>query len=301
MQLPTEQTVITLEAYYAARYAALSLPLIEMEQTAEQRAAEAMGKWLALGQSAAGYYARRSLLYQREVRLHEALVLSMPPAHIPEILDEMKVMGFPPPFDVEGNHGVLLVSLHYNLYSSLLIWWLARATVQGHFNSLTVLMRSTDTGQYFLSDQRIAEFESVGVWSRSKVTLLDRTALGSPVAARDLLRRLNSGGAVLVFTDAWLMPPGDRSLTVRVGQKKIGLPRGVAWLGQMSGTLCVPVYIRPHGEQSHAVGFGPAVSFRERDDAASVAESALQYVVDQTIGVDPSPWEGWLREGLVSL
>lgn len=286
-------------AYCAARYVAVGLPRMELEQAAEQRAMVAMQRFLALAPEVAAFYARRCLLFRRDQLLHEALVLDLAPDRIPAILDSMVAVGLDQLQLLPPGQGRVLVSLHYSLYSSLLIWWLAQATARGLFKSLTVLFRSNDVGQYMLSEQRIAEFERAGVWSCSRVRLLDRTALGSAAAARALLRDLRIGGAVLVLSDAWLLPADDKTLKVRIGHESLGFPRGVVWLAQMSRCPLVPVYLQPRAEMTHGVIFGCPTYINSTTDPE--AESTMQHLVDQTIMHDPSPWEGWLRQGLLSL
>jgi lauroyl/myristoyl acyltransferase len=201
---------------------------------------------------------------------------------------------------IDATRGIVLVSLHYGLYSSMLIWWLAQATARNLFKRLTVLMRSNATGQYLLSSRRIEQFEAVGVWSR-QVTLFDRTRLGPSGAARALLDRLGPREAILLFPDAVLHSATERALTVKLGRLELGLPRGATWLAQTSRCPVVPVNIRPHGDNAHAVVFGPANLPASPSNTTTRVNAAVQYLVDQTVMVDPSPWEGWLREGLVDL
>lgn len=296
---PSIESEATWAVYCASRYVALSLPSPEIEQEAEKRAAAAMQCYLALGPESSSYYSRRCILFRRDHLLHDALALDIVPDRIPVLLNSVSDVGTNQLRNVEPGQGVLLVSLHYSLYSSMLIWWLARATVRGIFNSLTVFFRSNALGRYVLSEQRINEFENIGVWSRTRVTLLDGTAVGSPAAARMLSNQLSAGGAVLVFPDAWLLPDTDKSLTVCIGQQTLGLPRGVAWLLKASRCTIVPVHIRPHAEHSHAVVFGSPAYFNSNQDPSETAKATLQQLVDQTILVDPSPWEGWLREEVI--
>ena len=290
----------TLAAYGAARCAALGFPLTQLEQSAEQRAAAALSCYLGVGQAAAAYYARRCILFHRDRVLHEALVLDLPAHRIPDILSSVKAVGADQLATLDPNRGIVLVSLHYGLYSSMLIWWLAQATASNLFKKLTVLMRSNPTGQYVVSARRLEDFEAAGVWSR-RVTLADRTAVGPTGTARALLGRLGPGGAVLMFPDAELRPAEEQTQTVTIGRHDLGLPRGAAWLAEMRQCAVVPVYIRPHGASAHAVLFGPAMPPASPGDAAARVNASVQYLMDQTVMLDPSPWEGWHREGLGGL
>jgi hypothetical protein len=152
-------------------------PITRIEQSAEQRAAAALSCYLGVGQAAAAYYARRCILFHRDQVLHEALVLDLPAHRIPDILSSVKAVGADQLATLDPSRGIVLVSLHYGLYSSMLIWWLAQATARKLFKKLTVLMRSNPTGQYLVSSRRLEDFEAAGVWSRG-VTLVDRTVVG---------------------------------------------------------------------------------------------------------------------------
>jgi lauroyl/myristoyl acyltransferase len=119
--------------------------------------------------------------------------------------------------------------------------------------------------------------------------------------ARALLGRLGPGEAVLMFPDAELHPAAQLTQTVTIGRYDLCLPRGAAWLAETRQCTIVPVYIRPHDDSAHAVVFGPAIPPASPNDAAARVNASVQYLMDQTVMVDPSPWEGWLREGLRGL
>ena len=116
---------------------------------------------LNLSSAKTSYLTRRATFFRRDQLLHEALVLDFPPILLPALLESIPLIG--------ANHleglaatGGLLVSLHYGPYSTLLIWRLAQATCGGILNDLTVLMRTTVTGQYILSPAKLDAWQSVG-------------------------------------------------------------------------------------------------------------------------------------------
>jgi hypothetical protein len=288
-------------AYAAGRYAALGSPLTEAEQAAELRARLALGECLDLAPAPAAYYGRRCLLFHRDACLHEALALDLPGAHVPELLEFVSVIGLEHLSWLDPSRGILLLSLHYGPYSSLLVWWLAAATARGSFEKLTVLLRSTGAGQYQVSEQRLAEFEAAGVWPRSRITLFDRETAGPAGTVARLSARLGHGEAVLMFPDAALRPhddDDDDELSLKVGRSVFGLPRGAVWLARDHCSAVVPVYIRPHGDSAHAVVIGRPVQPRDPSEAHAAVSSALQYLVEDAVQADPSPWGVWMREGL---
>jgi hypothetical protein len=287
----------TWAAYGALRYAALGFPLTRIEQSAEQRAAATLSCYLGIRQAAAAYYARRCILFHRDQVLHEVLGLDLPARRMPEILSSATAVGVDQLATLDPSRGIVLVSLHYGLYSSVLIWWLAQATVNNLFKRLTVLVRSNPTGQYVASSRRLKDLQAAGVCSRS-VTLFDRSAVGPIGTARALLGRLGPREAVLMFPDAKLRPAAEQTPTVTIGRYNLGLPRGAAWLAERRQSTVVPVYVRPHGDGAHAVVFGPAMPPASHDDATARVTATVQHLVNQTVMLDPSPWEGWLRESL---
>lgn len=290
------------DAYASARYATVGVAVQEFEQEAEARAKDAIGDYLGVSDAAAAYYARRCLLCHRELFLHELLALDMPSESLAELVETVDVVGERELGLLDLRRGVVLVTLHYGLYSSLLLWWLARAVVRGLLDGLTILIRTTAAGQYMIADSRLAEFEAQGIWKCESVELFDREAVGPNGTVQALRDRLGPGAAVLVFLDPELRPASrSDSLRVRIGMRSVGLPRGAAWVAAAGPAAVAPVHIRPHRDTRHAVVFGSTYRPASGFEARAAVHAAAQHLVDTTIMADPSPWEGWLREGLVDL
>jgi len=272
-------------AYCAARYVTLSIPSLEVEENAERKAAAALASWLTLETDVAEYHARRCTLFRRERWLHDGFTIDLEPGLMRLLLDRLTVVGTEHAADAIRNRGVLLVSLHYSLYSSVLIWWLTRVAAQGVFRRLFLLFRSTSMGRYLLHSRRLIETEANGLFSQANVHFLDRTILGPAGAAARMLNELKAGNTVFLLADAALRPPGCKSLAVRVGNQNVGLARGVSWLAEKSRCAVIPLYIRPHNDEGHAIVLAPPADAKE----------AVQFLIDQTILVDPSPWDGWFH------
>lgn len=284
-------------AYCAARLVALGAPFDEAEGAALARAEAALRRSIGLEPAPAAYQARRCLLFRREHLIHESFVLDMDLRRMPQILDSVAVIGLEHLLSVDQGRGLLLVSLHYSLYSSVLVQWLARAAARGVLGRrLTVLLRSGYTGYGLPPEGRLEAAERAGLLSRASFALLDRTPSGPAAAARSLAAELRGGNAVLLFPDARFVPQSDKALVVSVGRQTVGLPRGAAWLVQAVRCPVLPVHLRPDGEDRHAIVFGPALDPATGLDPRSLVEAALQHLVQDAVLVDPGPWEGWLRD-----
>jgi lauroyl/myristoyl acyltransferase len=216
-----------------------------------------------------------------------------------QILDRMDVIGLDHLAGLEQDQGLVLVSLHYSLYSSLLVLWLARATVRGLFNHLTMLVVSNPAGALRPSERRLSQLAEAGIWDLARTILLDRRLIGASGATRQLVRRIRDGGAVLILPDAAILPAGEKGLTVRVGHQTVGMPPGLAWLCRTTGTPLASVYVRPHADDQHAIEFGIPAYPGIIKNSDAVVRDVFVALVEQAISDDPTPWEGWLRDGLL--
>jgi lauroyl/myristoyl acyltransferase len=188
------------------------------------------------------------------------------------------------------------VSLHYSLYSSILVLWLARAATRGLINHLTVFMRSGYIGYGVVAEHRWQQAEQCGLLSREHFALADRTERGPSAAVRTLVAKLRRGDVVLVFPDATFIPRRDKSLELCVGGQTVSLPRGAAWLVREAECPVLPIYVRPDNADRHAIVFGALQDPVAGRDPAAAVQASLQYIVSHALMRDPGPWEGWLRE-----
>lgn len=288
-------------AYRGWRLRTLIPPLNQIERTISDRVALRLQDYLGLDPPGAAQQARRNVFYRRERLFHETLALDLSPDRLHELLDAMAVEGVDQLRELPAAQGILLLSLHYSVFSSLLLLWLTRAAAQGLFKHLTILIDPGPGGTHGLPSIRADVLEAGGLGRRSATSLLDMKNV--PSATRQLTAELRDGGAALVLPDATFLPStADRALSLRVGDRQALLPRGAAWLAQVARCSVVPVHTRPLGD-SYALVFGPPVS--TEDDPASAVEVALQRLFAQTALADPGPWEGWpslplVKEGPVT-
>ncbi len=99
-----------------------------------------MGTWLGLDRRAARHLAGRWALMRRDAALHETLARRMAPRELDALLETLSVRGRERLAEAQaGGRGMLAPSMHYSLYASLLVLWLAREAARGSFDHLAVL------------------------------------------------------------------------------------------------------------------------------------------------------------------
>jgi len=267
--------------YAAARLSVLARPFdADLEQPAAARAERRLAECLALDPEHARAEALRSVLLQRERRLHESLLLEADPARLRELVLAVEVDGLDA-LRRRAGVGLLLVSLHYGPYSSLL--WPALA--KEGLSPLHSLIDLRLDPNLVLPDARLRELEEAGVVPPGSLERVDRGA-GGPTTARGLAAVLAAGDATLVLPDAYFLPPGaPRSLAFPLGRRTLALPRGVEWLARRSGCAVAVAWIRPEGS-GHRVVVRPAAG----------VDAALATLARDAVVADPAPWEGWLRD-----
>ena len=269
----------------------MAQPFDPVTETMVTQIARKIEGYLGLQAADAVRQARRSVFAHRDRLFHEMLMLDLAPERLHDPLDAMVVQGIEHVANVPQGRGVLLLSLHYSVFNSLLTLWLARAAARGLFGHLTVLIDAGQKKDIGLSAHRFVELERAGVFNHAAFSLL-YTAPG-PGAARQLVARLRAGEAVLVYHDATFLPASaDQSLRLMVGQQAVGVPSGAAWLARMTGCSIVPVFIRPE-EDTYAIVFAEAAAWQGAAESATVVQSVLQRLIDHTVLVDPAAWAAW--------
>ncbi|HEY3543142.1 MAG TPA: hypothetical protein VGK79_11440 [Gaiellaceae bacterium] len=173
---------------------------------------------------------------------------------------------------VDGEPGGLLLGLHYGPYSSLLPLVLARRLGRVSF----LVDRRLDPS-LVLPTERVHELERAGVLPPGALAAID----GGVRRVRDELAR---GSAVVVLVDPYFLPPGSRSVGLRIGARELRVPRGAAWLSEQTACAVAAVSIVP-------TATGHRVAVRGVADVSA----ALTVLAEQVVA-DPAPWEGWLRE-----
>ena len=280
-----------LDLYDGLRVAALGCPLHEDEESVARDTARLLERWLRLDPGDAVRQARRRMVLRRDAALHELLLRRMSPRRLDDILDAIEVEGMPDDASGRGD-GAVLLSLHYSLYSSLLVLWLARAVTRGLFPHLAILYWATEDGTPSALADAMRRCDEAGLVRASALRLVDLG--GGPVrATRTVISAVQEGGAALVFADR-IGPPGvdARSVTVTIGERPLGIARGVPWLVHAAGCAVIPVHIRPCGNR-HRIVFGRPLQPGDGGGAADVVRAALQHLLDETVRVDPGPWDGW--------
>jgi hypothetical protein len=281
------------QVYLGLRVVALGCPMDGREETAVTTAALAMQDWLGLSAEEACHHAKRRMLLRRDAALHEMLALELVPAQLEMLLDSTTIDGIEHVRAATRHKGLLFLSLHYSLYTSLLILWLARATSHGLFEHLAVLYWATEDGGASAFVHAMRRSQAAGFVSGSALRLIDLNE-GPIRATRLLLDGLQEGGAGLVFSDR-LSEPGSerRAVTVTLGRRQVDVARGVPWLVGAGRRPVIPVHIRPESGNRHAIVFARPLREGVDGDAPAVVQSALQQLVDSTVLVDPAPWDGW--------
>jgi lauroyl/myristoyl acyltransferase len=282
--------------YVGLRALALGYPL-ELDEASLGDATRGLRTWLGLDAAAASYQASRRLLLRRDAALHELLARELPPADLTALLDSVAVEGMEHLRGPQASGGVLFLSLHYSLYASLLVLWLARAASRGLFSQLAVLYWATPGGAPDTFLEAMRRSEDAGFIPSSTIVLID-LGEGSVRATRKLMSTLESGGAALIFSDRLTQPGVDRrSVTVTIGHRQVGIARGVPWLAGTAGCPVVPVHVRPHEDNRHAIVFGAPLCIGVDGDASAVIQAGMQYLLDRAVLVDPGPWDGWASLG----
>jgi lauroyl/myristoyl acyltransferase len=275
------------EVYRAWRLRIVADAFTAEEDDFGRQASSAMQRYLGLSPADASIQGRRAALFRRERLFHEVLLLDLDPGRLNELLDRVEVTG--------ANHlspdgrGVLLVALHYSLFSSLLCLWLARSAKQGLPPHLSIMVDTGPAPGLGMRAERLAALEASGLVARDRATL---STLDRPTAVlRTLTRRLREGAAVLLFVDAnFRSATVGGGLPIDIGAGRIAFPAGVSWLADRTGCAVVPTSIRPKAD-GHTVVFSPPAASSE----ARAIRSALQNLINETVVADPGPWEGWVR------
>jgi hypothetical protein len=213
--------------------------------------------------------------------VHEVLVLRTPPELLRVLVDEVAVDGTRVAPD---GRGLLVVSLHYGPYTTLLALALARAASNGLLPPPTFLLDRGRDPQLTLSPERIEQLAGGGVFSRPAFDVVDAAA--GPVGAwRRLRDALGGGRSVVVFADPLFLPAAShRALPLPIGRRTLCLPRGVDWLARSSGCRVAGALVSPDGA-------GHRVTLSAAEDARAALAWLGRRVVEQ-----PAPWEGWLRD-----
>ena len=277
----TNETVAT--GYAAARLIALAAPLDSpTDEPARARAETRLRECLGLDSATARRIATRCILFQRDRRLHETLVLQADPLELRSILDSVEFEGID---RLErSQRGRLLVSFHYGPYSSLLWLALAHAAAAKRIRPVTFALNHQLDPNLVMSPSRWDVLATHGVLHPEVTSWFDFAA-GGVTAARDLAARLNVGGSLLILPDAWFVPQSARNaVTCRIGKRRIAFPGGAGWLARRSGCEVVAVRIQP-SQNGHRIVFEPVETVMAAVDA-----------LGDVVAADPAPWEGWTRD-----
>jgi len=278
---PREGARDLIRRYRCLRVLALAQPLHDVELAAERQVEAGITRSLEWTPSAAAQEARRWVLFRREMLLHEVLLSQMPADVLAEIVDAVSLPG---PIAQAGG---IYLSVHYSLYSTLLWLRLAREAVSGRSAPLTMVFDSGADARWRFSGNRPLELERAGLIDGRAAHLTDVRAEGWLAVLRTLARRLQDGESVLLMCDAAEAASSKRRLNVRLGKGHLRLPFGPAALAAKARAQVIPVWIRPDAD-GYAIEAGPRFG-------ADSGEDAAQWLVDSTVGAQPSLWEGWLR------
>jgi lauroyl/myristoyl acyltransferase len=284
-------------AYRGACLVALAQPVSEIEQARLAPVAQRMSEYLGLSPEAAAYQSRRALFCYRQEWIHAEMALELPPAAITTLVDSVEVAGLPWLERTDQTRGLLLTSLHYSLYSSLLWLWLARATVRGLYRRLTIMMVADQPALGARINRQIRRLEAAGVLPPGAVTAIERprAATFAPAVVRTLLDRLHAGEAVYFCAEPYFIAPSDRHAAVlTLSGAALGLPGGVPWLARAARCPVVPVHIHPGPADRYVVTVSPPAETDQPGVAGWGVEAALQQLLDRTVRADPAHWEGWV-------
>lgn len=274
------------DGYAAARLLALAAPLdLVLEVPAAERAETRLRAFLGYKRERAEVEARRCVLLGRDRRLQHMMVFEAEFELLREAVAGVSIDGLGQ-FARRDRRGLLLVSLHYGPYSSLLLLVLARAAARGLLPSVTVLTDTRLDPHMAMPEERIARICTDCLRSPDGPVfwLFDRRAAGV-LAGRQLAALLSAGDAVLVFPDGNLQEPTTRGAVRRsFGKKVLGFGRGASWLARVTGCTVASVIVRPEGN-GHRVVF----------QRAATVEEALGCLLEDTVVPDPAPWDFWIR------
>lgn len=279
------------ERYTRLRVLGLAYP-VRGDELVEGRVAKALNTWLGVDSATATSLAGRWALMRRDAALHEALLRRMPPGDLDALLDTLSVRGLERVDAADRLRGALLLSMHYSLYASMEVLWLARQAARGAIDHLAVLYVARPDAEPASFTDALLRSEGAGFIPRSKLRLIDLGG-GSIAATRAIVDSLQAGGAALIFSDRLSMPGEERrAVTVRIGRGRIGMAFGLPWLAAMARAPVIPVHIEPDLDDHHAIVFGPSAG-PTSDGCHSLIAIAMQYLVDQTAIVKPELWDGW--------
>jgi lauroyl/myristoyl acyltransferase len=279
--------------YSSLRALGLGYP-VEGDEGVVGGVASVLESWLGLDTVAATHHAGRWTLLRRDAALHEMLARRLAPADLAALLDTVSVEGIENIQDARSNgRGVVFLSLHYSLYASVLVLWLARAASRGLFNHLSVLYVARPDGKPEAFLEAMRRSDAAEFISSSTIRLIDLGS-GAVSATRNLVAGIESGGAALIFSDRLSVPGADkRAVTVSLADREIGIARGVPWLTNAVQAPVVPVFIHPSAADRHAIVFGPPERIGATHDSSVVVRSVMQFLIDRAVHVDPDPWDGW--------
>jgi lauroyl/myristoyl acyltransferase len=273
-------------AYRAWRLAQLAQPFGAADQALAATVAAALRRCLGLDSDDANRQGRRYVFQRRERCFHEALALDLPADRLRALLDAAPVRGAEHLQAAPRDAGLLLLSLHYGAYSSLLCLSLARAAGRRVLPPLTIVLNSGAAGALGFPERRASELEAAGLGSRATTTFLDMRSEG---AARRLVRALRGGETVLLLPDAALTAaPGASDAALSLGRLRLALPRGIESLAPRTGARVLPVYSHAAGD-AYGLCFGPITS----PAAPAPVRSAVQWLLDGPVAAAPGAWEGW--------
>ena len=273
-------------AYRLWRLRALAQPFGDAERLLSERVATALQGYAGFAPDEAARQARRYVLFRRDRAFHEMLTLGLAPERLHWLLDAIATQGTEHLSTLPSGAGVLFLSFHYSVYSSLLCLWLNRLAA-GRFRHLAILVDTGQAGPLGFPADRLAEVELGGLGRPGATILLDLRT--TPGAAHHLVTGLRSGGAALVFPDTAFAPAGaPGTVPLTVGRRTVGLPGGTARLARLVGCPIVGVHLRPAGDGYALVFEPPAVVDGPEDVSAT-----LHRLAERTILADPGPWDGW--------
>jgi hypothetical protein len=268
-------------SYVSARRAVLAA-CADPDAHASQinRAAARLQACLKLDREQACVHARRSMLCTADAIFHEQLIASGDVGLLRRISQRTDAGDFLPRGTPPG--GLLVVSLHYGLATSVLPLWLAMTSQQRSVAKLAVI---NDSRRHSSSKPPLRRLDRLNKFG-CDFTDIDLAGAGELGAMRQALRILREGGIVLIYADGQLAPTtAKHAIRCRLGSGSVAFPHGVAWLAQKAATQILPIVVRPRGDDNQIACRGPY--------SAGEAQTAVQALLDAAIGSDPAPWRFW--------